>query len=264
MVNKNSSTKQKLLEILRNNTEPVSGEQIAEISGLSRVSVWKAVKSLEDAGYKIESTRKGYVLQEDRENSIFPWEFGSEEENILYYSETESTMNQARNIALTHNFKDGEIKIVTTDLQTNGIGIRQTQWKSTKGSLAFTVVMKPFCFPEEVKEITLIAKQTLISVLEKNSGRKFHMEDSAAKNGIYSEKGKVSGILEEYMVSGNVVQYLNLGIGLNLFEKQDCEDSDCVFEDSGNTINFRKQILSGFLIGFKTGVKKWKEKRESV
>lgn len=264
MVNKNNSTKQKLLEILRNNSEPVSGEQIAEISGLSRVSVWKAVKSLEDAGYKIKSTRKGYVLIEDKENSIYPWEFGNDEENILYYSETESTMNQARNIALTHNFKDDEIKIVTTDLQTNGIGIKHTQWKSTKGSLAFTVVMKIGCSPDEIKELIFLAKQTVIDVLEKNSRRSFHIEETVSRNGIYSEKGKVSGILEEYMVCGNIVQYLNLGIGLNLFEKQDCDDSDCVFEESENTINLRKKILSDFLTGFKTGVKKWKEKMESV
>ena len=74
-----SSTKRSVLEILRNNTKPVSGEEIANKIGLSRVSVWKAVNALENAGYKIDSTKNGYILSKDIKDSRFPWELACDE-----------------------------------------------------------------------------------------------------------------------------------------------------------------------------------------
>ena len=58
------TTKNKLLEILNKNKEVfVSGQEIAEQLNISRTAVWKAIKTLKDDGYKIESVRNnGYKL----------------------------------------------------------------------------------------------------------------------------------------------------------------------------------------------------------
>ena len=60
------STKEKVLEFLQQNLKnPVSGEKLAEICGVSRTAIWKAMNSLRDEGYQIEgSTNGGYILQE--------------------------------------------------------------------------------------------------------------------------------------------------------------------------------------------------------
>ena len=49
-------TKEKVLQILQNNNDCVSGELLANECEVSRAAVWKAVKSLRDDGFLIEAT----------------------------------------------------------------------------------------------------------------------------------------------------------------------------------------------------------------
>ncbi len=98
MGNDTLSTKYKVLEVLRANSGPVSGEAIASEKGVSRVSVWKAVQALQAAGYGISSAKDGYCLTKDLKDSLYPWEFGAQESLFEHFSETESTMNEARRI----------------------------------------------------------------------------------------------------------------------------------------------------------------------
>lgn len=104
MGNKNLSTKYVILKILREANAPVSGEEAAKLADISRVSVWKAIQSLQASGYGISSTRAGYFLEKDLKDSLFPWEFGAEEELFFHFPETESTMTEARKIAQENSF----------------------------------------------------------------------------------------------------------------------------------------------------------------
>ena len=53
--------KSKILTILRNTENYVSGQQLCEQLGVSRTAVWKAVKQLKEEGYEIDSVNnKGY------------------------------------------------------------------------------------------------------------------------------------------------------------------------------------------------------------
>ncbi len=55
-----------LIELLNAGGEYISGSELARQLGVSRNAVWKAVKSLENDGYKIDSvTAKGYRLSSD-------------------------------------------------------------------------------------------------------------------------------------------------------------------------------------------------------
>ena len=54
----------KLLELLTEKKEYISGQAIAEQLGISRQAVWKFVNALRDEGYEISSVpRKGYRLE---------------------------------------------------------------------------------------------------------------------------------------------------------------------------------------------------------
>ncbi|WP_027400211.1 HTH domain-containing protein [Anaerovorax odorimutans] len=59
-----TTTKDKVLKILEENKgNSVSGENLAEIIGVSRSAVWKAINELRKEGYFIEAiTNKGYYL----------------------------------------------------------------------------------------------------------------------------------------------------------------------------------------------------------
>ena len=119
MGNKNLSTKYVILKILREANAPVSGEEAAKLADISRVSVWKAIQSLQASGYGISSTRAGYFLEKDLKDSLFPWEFGAEEELFFHFPETESTMTEARKIAQENSFSK-KMEIITADKQTTG------------------------------------------------------------------------------------------------------------------------------------------------
>jgi BirA family transcriptional regulator, biotin operon repressor / biotin---[acetyl-CoA-carboxylase] ligase len=54
---------QAVYQILAKETDYISGEKIAEELSLTRTSIWKAIKRLEQEGIKIDSIKnKGYKL----------------------------------------------------------------------------------------------------------------------------------------------------------------------------------------------------------
>ncbi|RLC02161.1 MAG: biotin--[acetyl-CoA-carboxylase] ligase, partial [Deltaproteobacteria bacterium] len=55
--------KARILTILRDNEDVVSGEDISTHLGISRVAVWKHIQKLQSLGYGIQSSAKGYQLQ---------------------------------------------------------------------------------------------------------------------------------------------------------------------------------------------------------
>ena len=59
MVNEKESLKHKVLSMLRETPDIVSGVELSGATGKSRVAVWKAVQSLQEAGYGISINRKG-------------------------------------------------------------------------------------------------------------------------------------------------------------------------------------------------------------
>ena len=56
----------KILEILKaQERQPLSGEKISQKLGVSRMAVWKHIKTLKKEGYNILTIgKKGYVLEE--------------------------------------------------------------------------------------------------------------------------------------------------------------------------------------------------------
>ena len=59
------STKEEILEKLKQADGYVSGQQLCQGLGISRTAVWKAVGKLREEGYSIEAvTNRGYRLRE--------------------------------------------------------------------------------------------------------------------------------------------------------------------------------------------------------
>ena len=243
MVNENKSTKQKILEVLRASTEPVSGEKLAGESGVSRTAVWKSIQSLQKSGYGIIVDRSGYVLERDLSNSLCPWEFGKEEKSFIHFDATDSTMTEARKIAMDQS--GSEIRCVTTDMQTNGRGHQNHKWQTTQESLAFTLICRDKILGAEENRLVMAAMVSACSVLNRISDKNFYLR---WPNDIWTREGKVSGILDEYNCVGGECSWVNLGIGINYMKKPALKKTDSVF--GANAKVSRKEFVSLFMNEF--------------
>ena len=60
------NTRQQVSELLEDaGQEYLSGNAIAEALGITRAAVWKCIRQMEEEGYRVEVTRKGYRLSEE-------------------------------------------------------------------------------------------------------------------------------------------------------------------------------------------------------
>ena len=60
------STSSQLLTILGSQSQPISGQELADQLNISRTAIWKAINNLKDAGYQITSQpRTGYFLEDN-------------------------------------------------------------------------------------------------------------------------------------------------------------------------------------------------------
>ena len=100
----------------------------------------------------------------------------------------------------------------------------------------------------ENHRLIMAAQIAWVNVLEKKANRKFYVR---WPNDIWSEDGKVAGILDELSSLGGICRYINLGIGINLFEKPQNPriKTDFAFKTTEVT---RKELLSMFLEEFST------------
>lgn len=242
MGNSKLSTKYKVLEILRSKGSSVSGEAIAAETGVSRVSVWKAVQALQNAGYGISSNKSGYFLEKDLKDSLYPWEFGLQEQVFTHFDVTDSTMTEAHRIAESeYSLEDRQERIITADSQSHGQGHNEHSWTTTAGSLACTLITYSHLPVASSHRITMAAQIAMAEVLSAKTGRKFYVR---WPNDIWTEKGKAGGILDELSSCGGFCRWINIGIGVNLTNSPDIPGTDCAFV-SENHLS-RKELLSLF------------------
>ncbi|MDR2748087.1 MAG: HTH domain-containing protein, partial [Treponema sp.] len=120
----------------------VPGESLALGLGLSRVAVWKGVRSLIAAGYPVASAGPGYRLGGETD-LLYPWEFGEREGLFRCFGRTDSTMDRAREYAEGGRGETGSIMVITAETQSAGRGRGGRNWASEPGGLFFTVLERP-------------------------------------------------------------------------------------------------------------------------
>ncbi len=275
------STKCAVLSLLREQRDTfLSGGKIADTLQLSRVAVWKAIQALEDAGYGIETQKNGraggYSLIKDIPDALFEWEFAQNEKYIRYFDTIDSTMNEARRLAVTDASCDEAFFIVIANKQTAGRGTKHRDWYSAKHSLFFTLLIRKDIPTTQVDSITAAAQTALVKTLnriikkellppqleEYKKQKPFQLRGSndvwiqLEKDSERQTAGKVAGILTEYLSSGGLLEWCSLGIGVNINgepkeikKAKSINDVLCHFNIE-KTIS-RKEILSSFLNDFR-------------
>ncbi len=233
-----------ILEILRSREEVVSGEELSESLGVSRVSIWKHVQKLRALGYRIEAAPSGYRLIASPD-ALFPWEFGERRERMVHYPEIGSTMDAAKALA-----REGcaHLTTVVADKQTGGRGRLQRRWFSEPGGLYFTVVLRPEMPVLESFKLSFLASQTMAGLL-----RRMLAVDARVKwpNDILVDGAKLSGMLTEMEAEIDRVVFLNIGMGVNVNNDPPALAAPAVSLKRliGREVP-RKDLLAGFLDDF--------------
>lgn len=215
MVNNTTSTRARLLTILRASASPQSGQSLAASLGVSRVAVWKAVQALVEKGYCIESSPHGYRLLASSD-SLYPWEFESREGQIMHWDETDSTMNRAREAAFAQAPAE---TVILAERQTSGRGTNGKTWHSPVGGLFFTVIRRPD-IPVECLHLETVHMQVKLARVLGRLGYPdlalMWPNDIAAHERGSRQARKVAGILQESFIAGYRAQFVNVGVGINV------------------------------------------------
>jgi len=201
--------KANILKLLRESGDVVSGNALCAELGGSRVAVWKHIQKLQELGYDIKSGARGYRLRSSPD-SLHPWEFPGREDRMVYLQEAPSTMDLAKELA-----RKGcpAFTTVVAGRQAQGRGRLRRVWSSEEGGLYFTVVLRPRIPGLWSARVNFLASFTLASILRQGYG-----VDAGLKwpNDILVDGRKLCGLLSEMESEGEQVNFINIGIGLNV------------------------------------------------
>lgn len=195
----------------------VSGEELSRKLGITRTAIWKQACSLRNEGYIIDSsTRKGYLLREalDRllpaeiEASLRSKRLG---QKIVFEKKVDSTNRLARDLAIAGAV---EGTLVVAESQTGGRGRRGRSWFSPPGEgICLSLILRPRFQPAEAPKMTLLAgvalAETLIPIVPSRVTIKW-------PNDVLAGGKKVAGILIEIATEIDNIDYMIVGVGLNV------------------------------------------------
>lgn len=210
-----------LAQLEANKGRFVSGESLAKEIGVTRNSVWKAVRALQDDGYCIESvTGKGYMLEQStsRLSKASIKRFLTHSDVLVEYHETiDSTNVRAKEIASDH---EHETVLVVANEQTAGRGRQGRSFDSPSGSgVYFSLLLHPDFHAVEASLITSYAACCLAQTIDELLDCKAQIK---WVNDIFVNGRKVSGILTEASFSAENMRLSHViaGIGINVMTPQ--------------------------------------------
>lgn len=246
--------KTKILKILKQQEEHISGQQISDYLGVSRTTVWKVIKELREEGYEINSaTNKGYLLTKspdiitsDEIKSVLKTGcFGTE---IHAYSEVTSTNKLAKEKA-SQGAQEGTV--VIAEAQTAGRGRLGKVWESPYGSgIWMSLILRPPILPQDVSGITLIAGLAICQAIRELTNLQAYIK---WPNDVVINGKKVCGILTEISAEMEQVNHVVVGIGINV----NIEDIPKVLKKVATSLSIegekryvRKDIIAQVLMCF--------------
>ncbi|MCL2036064.1 MAG: biotin--[acetyl-CoA-carboxylase] ligase [Oscillospiraceae bacterium] len=228
-----ANTKNLVLQFLEEKRgESVSGGVISRTLGISRNAVWKAVKQLQKAGYKIEGvSNRGYSLCENSDVlsaagivSHLRELFGKEMSHKLeVHSVIESTGKAAKEKAI-----DGAEHgtVILADKITKAKGRYNRKFFTLAGhGVYMSIILRPSQWEEfdSFDVPTLVTAHAAVSVcraIESTTGKSPQIK---WVNDVFLDGKKICGILTEAVTdfeSGNM-QWIIVGIGINFITPED-------------------------------------------
>ena len=243
-----------LLTYLRDRKEFVSGQEIADATGVSRNAVWKQIKALRREGIEVEAVSgKGYRLADEGdafgERSIraalhTKW-LGRE---LIYFRETDSTNDELKRRA-EKGAKEGLVAVA--DVQTKGKGRRGRGWDNPAGvNIAMSYLLRPVFPPNTAPMMTLVMALSAAEGINKISGLEVKIK---WPNDIVMNGRKIVGILTEMTAEPDYIHEVIIGTGINVngreFPEEIKDKATSLYMEAGRTFS-RAEITAAVTDAF--------------
>ena len=237
----------------RGEGEVVSGEELSGLLHISRTAVWKHIKTLKELGYEITAEpARGYRLA-GTPDLLIPEEVGRDlgvtrlGTRIVGFRETGSTNEVAFRLA-EEGAQEGTV--VLADSQTKGKGRLGREWLSPPAvNLYCSLVLRPPFPPYAAPQLTFLSAVAVARAIEENTSLSPRIK---WPNDLLVNERKVAGLLNEMSAETDHVNFVILGIGVNLNMAEDQiptglrHPATSLFIESGSPVNrtrFARSLL---------------------
>ncbi len=217
--------KTRLLRILREAEEYVSGQQLCELFGVSRTAVWKIIGQLKEEGYGIEAVKnRGYKIV-DTPDVMTSQEILSRlhaewmGQKCIHLASVDSTNNYAKRIA-----EEGALAgtLVVADEQKAGKGRRGRSWETPDNvNIMMTLLLRPKIHPGPAPRLTLLMAMAAAKSIRTETGLEAFIK---WPNDVVVGGKKVCGILTEMSAEVDYINYVVVGIGVNVNQESFSEE----------------------------------------
>lgn len=241
----------KILQVLKANRDKfVSGEQLGTKLNVSRTAIWKSIQRLRTKGYRIIAHKKeGYrlisvpdlLLPQEIQDGLKTKFIGKD---IYYFKKTPSTNEYAKKLAIKGV---AEGAVVIAEKQTRGKGRLGRHWVSPAGGIWLSVILRPKFTPQDASIITMTVTLAVVKAIEETTGIKAKIkwpndvviEIDKRRNSKKPQVKKVCGILTEMAAEISRINYIVVGIGINVNNKipKDLRSIACRLNEQQSDIN---------------------------
>ena len=155
-----------------------------------------------------------------------------ENKNIIYYKQLDSTNTKIDELA-AEGAKHGTV--VVADAQSAGKGRRGRSWESPAGdNIYMSVLLRPELKPEEAPMLTMVMAHSVAKAIK---GRVNLDVQIKWPNDLILSGKKVCGILTEMRLKGTAIDYITVGVGVNvntkIFPEELCDKASSLYLECG-------------------------------
>lgn len=207
-------TYQKIYLLLHATKDYLSGEEIAAQLNISRTSVWKAIRQLEQHGIAIEAARnRGYRLVEG--DLLLPQLIAQELQLPVHYK----TDSDATQLDAKQGIENGDPSpaLYLAPYQYKAKGrFGRSFYASRSGGIYMSLRLSPHVPFLAFKPYTLLMAAAIVKAIHTLTDKEVHIK---WVNDIYLGRKKIAGILTEAISSmeSQTVTDVIIGVGINVF-----------------------------------------------
>ncbi|KRL37714.1 biotin--[acetyl-CoA-carboxylase] ligase [Liquorilactobacillus uvarum] len=236
-------TNQLVLQKLSSSDQSISGEQLAQELSISRTAIWKAIKTLKQKGYQIESKpHVGYKYNDNgflNEFVIRRYLSAETNKNINFEirEKISSTNTRAKEISISSD-KNLPLVIISNQ-QTGGYGRYGRAFSSPNTGIYMSLLLKNSSSSLNPGLLTTATATAITRAIEK----KLHVTPSIKwVNDVLVNGKKVVGILTEGIadIESRYIKQIVIGIGINYSTDVDSMPSE-LQQRAGSLLEFAKK-----------------------
>lgn len=247
--------KSEILRMLKECSGHLSGQELSEHFNVSRTAVWKAIEQLKKEGHEIEGVKnKGYHLiqkgdilsKAELESQLA---MGEKAISVHFFNEVDSTNTIGKKLA--EEDKEKEMTLIVADSQIQGKGRRGRSWDSPKKSnIYMSLLLYPSFSPDLAPMLTHVMAISVAEGIEAVTSLSTKIK---WPNDIIVEKKKVCGILTEMSAQVDYINYVVVGVGINVNQKdfpEEIKEKATSLALSGGEEVKRSLLIARILEGF--------------